>query len=190
MHLDRHTRRLFHRSEGARQFSVRAALVGWQNAADRVPELIGVLGRLRQDVDMRAEGEHLALLARIQVRDSFLRFLFRARQVIAVSHAEGIVDGDHEHFAAAQARAGAVDKRIGEGKSQEEQQRDTQGKQEQISQAAVLERALGPLLEKHQRTELLRRAAVLAQHVNPKRQSEGRDACQEPWREESHYILP
>ena len=93
--------------------------------------------------------------------------------MIVVAHAEGIVDRDDQHLAAARGAAGTADKRIGEGqRDQQDQQSHAQRKQQQIAQAAMLDGALRAPLEEHQRAERMRRAAVLAQQVDPERQAD------------------
>ncbi len=154
-------------------------------------ELIGVFHRLRQEMHARADRQHLPALAGMQLRDRAQGGLFGARQMIVVAHAEGIVHRDDQHLAAAGRAAGAADERIGEGQRDQQQQSHAQGEQQQIAQAAMLDGALRAPFEEHQRAEGMRRAAILAQQMNPERQADGDRAGQKPRGEKTHAtILP
>ncbi len=178
-------------SQRARQFAIGALLVGRLDALDGGLELIGFFHRLRQEMHARADGQHLPALAGIQLRHRVHGGLFGAGQMIVVAHAERIVDRDDQHLAAAACAAGAADKRIGEGQRDQQQQGDAQREQQQVAQAAVLDGALRAPLEEHQRAEGMRRAAVLAQQMDLKRQADRHRAGQKPGGEKTHvYILP
>jgi hypothetical protein len=135
--------------------------------------LVGLLHLLRQELDMRVHRQHLSALARIQIRDSLQRLLLGARQVIAIAHAEGIVDADDQHLAATSAHGSSADKRIREGQRDEQQKQYSQRQEQQIAEAAVLDGTLRPLLEEHQRAEGMRCAAVLTQQMDPEGQADG-----------------
>ena len=97
-------------------------LVGRLDGLDGGLELIGVFHRLREDVDARVDRQHLPAFARIQIGNGLQSLLFGAGQMVAIAHAEGIVDGDNQHFAPAGARRGSRDERIGEGEREQKQQ--------------------------------------------------------------------
>ena len=84
-----------------------------------------------------------------------------------------------------------LDKRIGESKRQKNKQREAQRKQQQVSQAAMLDGALRALLEKHERTERVRRSSdVAAKQVEIEGHSDGGRAGEEPGRKQAHQFFP
>ena len=186
MHFERNMRRLGNGSERARQLAIGALLIGGLDALDGGLELIGFFHRLRQEMHAGADRQHLPSLALIELRDRVHGGLFGAGQMIVVAHAERVVHRDDQHLAAARGSAGAVDKRIGEGQRDQQQQGDAQREQQQIAQAAMLDGALRSPLEEHQRAEGMRRAAILAQQMDPKRQADRDRAGQKPRGQKTH----
>jgi hypothetical protein len=188
MHFERYVRGLGDGPQRSRQFAVRTLFVGRLNALDGGPELIrlGFLQRLGQEMHAGADGQHLSSLALIQVRQCAQGSLLGSGEMVFIAHAERIIHRDDEHLSTTGGAARAADKRIGEGQRDEQQQGDAQGKQQQVAQTAMLDGALRSLLEEHQRAEGMRRAAVLAEKMDPKRQANGYRAGQEPGGEKSH----
>jgi hypothetical protein len=60
-----------------------------------------------------------------------------------------------------------VQKRIGEGKRQQNQKRYPKREQQKVSQPPVFGGTLYPLLKEHQRTKGFRRALMLPQKMQP-----------------------
>src|SRR5258708_8510824 len=100
--------------------------------------------------------------------------------MIAKAHAEGIVHRDQKHFSSAGAGGGTGNEWIGESQRQQQQQRNPERQQQQIAQTAMLDGALGAPLEEHQGAEGMRGAAILAQEMDPERQSNIRQSSPKP----------
>ena len=69
--------------------------------------------QLGQEVDLRTDRQHLPSLAGAQLRNGLQGLLLGARQMIAVAHAEGIVDRHSSIFCVRSTAAErAIDERI------------------------------------------------------------------------------
>src|SRR5574340_550176 len=82
-----------------------------------------------------------------------LTLSLKERRTRAGAHAERIVDDQRQELVGGDAGGGAIDERIREGEHQQSEKRKPQGEQDEVTQTAVTDGALRPLLEEHERAE-------------------------------------
>src|SRR5690242_14805063 len=87
--------------------------------------------------------------------------------VVAITHAERTVDRDDPHASSRSNDTGSIDERIGEGEREEDQHRNSERQQDEITQPAVADRTLHALFEKHKRAEGVWGAPKMLQQVKP-----------------------
>ena len=110
--------------------------------------------RITHELNVRAERQNLATVFGAQAGKRPFSVSLGPRQAVSLPHAEGMVDRQDNQLASTRRsyRRG-VHKRSREGECQQDQQRRAQREQQQVTQAAVLDRAVGPPFEKHQGAE-------------------------------------
>ena len=92
-------------AEGAREFGVRAARVAGLHGLYGGAQRGAVVRRVAHHAHLRAEGQHLRAVRAAHPRDLFLGQRLRAREPVALAHAEGIVEGEDEQACGRRPRA-------------------------------------------------------------------------------------
>src|SRR5581483_7519144 len=164
---------------------------GGLNGVDSCIERRVIIGDFAHHLDAGTEGKDLAALPGMQASDGGFGHLLGLIQAAARAHAQRIVEGKHRDFTRSRAWQHLLkDIRLRKGQNNEGDQQSAKSKQHEITQTAVLDRALDVLLEEHERTEGRGGAAMFAQQVQPDGQPNADQTREKPGRQKTHYILP
>ena len=138
-----------------------------------------------------AKGNDLAPVTIAHPVDGCDGRLFGAREPVALTHAEGVIEGENDAAPRPGARDGVgANVGPGEGQSQQQDQQASQRKQQEVFQAAMLDGTLRPLFEKHKRTERGGSLPVLLQQVHEDGKADSGQTAQEPGSQKTHgYLL-